>query len=254
MINHDIVPLLAFSPSMLRKRRDELRTKDGVYRMNITAGKVSFDGKKKVGILDFVDALADHLPDMELHAHMHDMGPYLLDELYRRELEKAVDEGRCESDRSIPFCLLLQSMFRNRLDMMQDQLVRLEYPKRNDRVGALNMCRNDSPSVARVSANLSETAGPSQNHSCEPISSLTSILFSQYLFILSTAQSNSSTTSALLRTFATTQLCSRTSASTKAGIPATRGTAHFSFKARRTKVGVSSRRTLSASGRTMARS
>lgn len=65
--------------------------------MNITATNLSVDGKI-VGIFDFVQSFQDEIPEMELHAHMHDMGPYLIDENLRRELEEFVEDGSCELD------------------------------------------------------------------------------------------------------------------------------------------------------------
>lgn len=99
MLNSELLPFFALSPELVIKRRDELLTKEGTYHMNVTSGRIHLltpNTPRSRSVHALTPGFEHLLPDMEIHTHVHDMGPYILDQELVRRVEKAVSEGTCE--------------------------------------------------------------------------------------------------------------------------------------------------------------
>lgn len=100
MLNTELLPFFALPPSTVIKRRDGLRTKQGVYHLNVTNGRLLqlTPGIPSIRSIHALTPNFEHLlPDgLEIHTHRHDMSPYVLDETLRRRVGEVVGEGMCE--------------------------------------------------------------------------------------------------------------------------------------------------------------
>ncbi|KAG8887721.1 Glycosyltransferase Family 90 domain containing protein [Tulasnella sp. 332] len=129
-IDRDIIPFLALSPETAQKLRDVLSEQDSKWflKTTITGGVTEIWDDRDIhrSVHRLTGAFEKQLPDMTWYTHLHDMGPYTIDQGLRDEAKKA----------------LLAGTYITLLEIKQ-----FENPHRNTRRGVLKGCRDDAPSL-----------------------------------------------------------------------------------------------------------
>ncbi|KAG8888545.1 F-actin-capping protein subunit alpha [Tulasnella sp. 332] len=131
-IDRDITPFLALSPTAAQKSRDALSEEDSRWflKATVTDGLTEIWAKEDVGrgVHRLMNSFEELLPNMTWYTHLHDMGPYTIDQALRDEAKRALAEGTY---------------------MTPQQIKRFENPHRNSRKGVLKGCREDAPSLLK---------------------------------------------------------------------------------------------------------
>lgn len=71
------------------------------YHIRVRGGRISIDGSTE-GAINSAEDMADligglPLPDLVIHASVHDIGPYIYGDDFRLEVHRLLGEGRRES-------------------------------------------------------------------------------------------------------------------------------------------------------------
>ncbi|KAG8925428.1 F-actin-capping protein subunit alpha [Tulasnella sp. 408] len=108
-IDHDIAPYLALKPRTMQQRIGKLETHKDAFHIVVKGGKLTYthtptrDLTRITDMVALVEDFAEFLPDMEVHASLHDTGSHVLREDYRREAMQKVGERGYLSKENVTF-------------------------------------------------------------------------------------------------------------------------------------------------------
>ncbi|KAG8919514.1 hypothetical protein FRC00_011243, partial [Tulasnella sp. 408] len=101
-INADIMPFLALSPRQVKERLSHAANRFDTFHISIEEGLASVaEAKNDVeqfraqDLVELIQDFAEFLPDMIVHASIHDMGPNIFGDDFRAEAERLVNEKAC---------------------------------------------------------------------------------------------------------------------------------------------------------------
>ncbi|KAG8984877.1 F-actin-capping protein subunit alpha, partial [Tulasnella sp. 427] len=141
-IDRDIKPFLALAPKHIRERLASAAKLQDTYHIKIVDGyadiaaAADFEEQFKAqDLVELISEFAEFLPNMDIHASKHDMGPNIFGDDFRAEVERLISQ---------------------RDFMSAKNLTRFEWKGRNDRFGLNKACLDDAPAV------LEEERGPVQ--------------------------------------------------------------------------------------------
>lgn len=141
-IDHDIAPYLALKPRTMQQRIGKLETHKDSFHLIFKDGNLTYthtptrDMTRITDIVGLVEDFAEVLPDMEVHASLHDTGSHVLREDYRKEAMRKADERGYLSKENVTF---------------------FENKKTNPRKRVTKACLDDAPAVLQENGVLPQT-------------------------------------------------------------------------------------------------
>ncbi|KAG8972533.1 F-actin-capping protein subunit alpha [Tulasnella sp. 425] len=141
-IDADIEPFHALAPKHIAERLARAAKRPDTFHINIEDGLADVpavdDYEKQFKARDMVDLISDFaefLPNMDIHASIHDMGPNILGDDFRAEVKQ---------------------LLRQREYITTKDLARSESKGRNKRPSVTKVCLDDAPAVLLEQGLLSE--------------------------------------------------------------------------------------------------
>ncbi|KIO28700.1 glycosyltransferase family 90 protein [Tulasnella calospora MUT 4182] len=132
-INADIAPFLALAPKQVRERLADAANHFDTYHIHIedgfadvAAAKNHEEQFKARDMVELISDFAEFLPNMDVHASLHDMGPNIFGDDFRAEIEQLLNK---------------------RDYMTTKKLTTFESKARNQRHNVTKACFDDAPAV-----------------------------------------------------------------------------------------------------------